>query len=138
MSDKDFDEFLRDIENLTESKIRQNKDTSSEKVEVKPKQKDTFKEIDLHGYDVQSAQRKVSLYVRNFFEMNPTAPLLHLRIITGKGRHSKEGKGKLIEDIYHFVKVHFKGSILAIDDPPAELKINSIPIRGHFEVRISK
>lgn len=139
MSDKDFKEFLEDIENLTDSKILENK-VSTAPVEGKKdkKRKLVFKEVDLHGYDVLSAQRKVVDYTKQFFDKNPTIHILHLRIITGKGRHSSGGRGKLIEEVYHFVKTHFKHSLLHIDEPPAELKINSVPIKGHFEIKLAR
>lgn len=142
MNDKDFEDFLKDIDSLTDSKIQENKDiTLSDKLSEnskKPENKIVFREIDLHGYDVLGAQSKVVKYVSTFFELNQAIPVLHLRIITGKGRHSSGGKGKLVDEVYQFVRSYFKMRLLYIDEPPAELKINSLPIRGHFEIRVSR
>ncbi|MBF0440952.1 MAG: Smr/MutS family protein [Oligoflexales bacterium] len=91
-------------------------------------------EIDLHGQTLDEAKRKVDRLFQKLLEKKGT--LFEILIITGKGRHSSTEGGVLPGHIYNHTLRKYKDYVVCIDESPEQLKIDGLPIRGHFKVRI--
>ena len=55
-----------------------------------------------------------------------------LKVITGKGLNSGSNGGVLASEIHRYVSERFGLNIIKIDESPDKLRINNVPIRGHF------
>jgi DNA-nicking Smr family endonuclease len=90
-------------------------------------------EIDLHGLTVEEAERHLMDVVHRFdLASEPRT----FKVITGKGRHSSNGQGVLIREIYQFVLSRFGPYILAIEESPDAVRIGGFALRGHFHVTL--
>ena len=129
-SKSDLELFLEEIDSLTEEKISQNK--SEEPHKTTPQRKNKYNlTIDLHGLRVKEAKEEIVTKLANFSNI-----IVELKVITGKGIHS-EGGAVLAEEIYLFVKKHFKDSIKKIDAAPNHATLRGAAIRGHFDVTLN-
>jgi DNA-nicking Smr family endonuclease len=89
-------------------------------------------EIDLHGLNLTEAKAECDSRLSGV--VNSTRAGIKVRIITGKGRHSQGGEGTLIKHIYSHVLKCWSSQIKKIDEDPDLLRIDGLPIRGHFDV----
>lgn len=90
-------------------------------------------EIDLHGLTVEEGERRVAEIITRFpYDQGERT----YKIITGKGRHSADGKGVLIREIYLFVKHRYGPSIVRIEESPDAVRIGGEAVRGHFHVTL--
>ncbi len=90
-------------------------------------------EVDLHGLNLEEAKQRVGQVVNHLRDM---AGLHKLKVITGKGHHSKQGDSVLAKEIHAFVLATFFRSIVEIEDSPDQVRLAGIPLRGHFHVTI--
>ena len=89
-------------------------------------------EIDLHGLTVREACKIVSHKIN---EVKAQSLVFTVKIITGKGLHSGPSGGVLSTEVYSFVMDRYAQHIDQIEDPPHEIKLSGVPIRGHFTVK---
>jgi len=87
--------------------------------------------IDLHGHTVDEAKAEVDREIGRLSLVR--GQRVHVRIITGKGRHS-QGEGVLPRAIHDYVSQRFARIIDKIDESPADLVLGELPMRGHFDV----
>ncbi len=88
--------------------------------------------LDLHGHTVEEAKKRIDAELYHLREKN--RGMVGLRIITGRGLHSGLGGAILITEVYDYVQGKYQHLIVSIDDPPVNLKIGDIPLKGHFDV----
>lgn len=92
--------------------------------------------LDLHGLNLSEALAEVD---RLFSKVTAGVKFeQRVRIITGKGRHSTTGEGVLVRSVYDHVKRQWSAFIKRIDSPPADDLIEGLPLRGHFDVLLSR
>jgi DNA-nicking Smr family endonuclease len=89
--------------------------------------------IDLHGYLLDEAQ---SLVEAELDALLLDGGLIEVKIITGKGRHSQSGGGILAREIHRFVEQRYRAEIQKIEASPDEVRLQGLPIRGHFHVTL--
>jgi DNA-nicking Smr family endonuclease len=61
---------------------------------------------------------------------------VEIRIITGKGHHSKGRAPQLISEIHHVVEATFSQRIVSIEVSPHELNLGGMYLKGHFDVKL--
>lgn len=88
-------------------------------------------EIDLHHHTKDEAEQALN---RLILELKAKHKRVKLRIITGKGHRSKDGKGVLVRTIHSFVSDRFSQAIETIQPCPSASTIDGQPIRGYFDV----
>lgn len=108
-------------------------DSSLPPIEIKGKSKKKPKqlELDLHGQTVSEAKLSCDQLLRS---INPGAQI-DIKIITGKGRHSGNEGPTLISEIYNYINSKYKNNIVSIDSPPADDRLNGLPLRGFFDLK---
>jgi DNA-nicking Smr family endonuclease len=90
--------------------------------------------IDLHGLTIAEAEQLVE--ERFAAWLSRPGQELCVRVITGKGRHSGPEGGVLAGHMHQYVAKRFGHWIRQMDESPDDLRLNGIPIRGYFEVRL--
>lgn len=88
--------------------------------------------IDLHGFTLKEALDIVQ--ARLAAALARSTGIIHIRIITGKGRHSGEGGSVLAREVHADVRRRFHNHIQRIDEAPAAVMVGDLPVRGHFDV----
>jgi len=91
--------------------------------------------IDLHGMTVAQAQAHVIRSIESLLIQAKGQPI-DIRIITGKGHHSKGRQPQLISEIHHIVESKFRERIISIEVSPHELKLGGTYLKGHFDVKL--
>lgn len=86
--------------------------------------------IDLHGFTLDQAIFQVDKKIRDLLITGPR--IFMLTVITGKGRHSGIEGGVLAREIHNYIRQTFAKNLLNIEESPADLMIDGLPIRGHF------
>ena len=132
--DEDLKMFLDAIKNISDSAIQSAK--ARESVSEGPKSKsknDYLYEIDLHGLTVKEARDFLSKKLHEIANKH-AGKLIKIRIITGKGRHSGPEGSSLSHMAHSFVQEILGNKIIAITEAPSQVKINNLPIRGHFDL----
>lgn len=89
--------------------------------------------LDLHGMTSLEAIEHLSEFIE---AKSSECRYLKLKIITGRGVHSKVGGPVLVKDIYEFVLERYSNLIQEIDDPPADTILDGLAIRGYFNVHL--
>ena len=90
-------------------------------------------EIDLHGLTLDQACRELDVTVERLFQLYPKTTI-HLKVITGKGRHSGPEGPVLAGGVHGYLQRTFRRSIKEIQESPEEVQVGGMPIRGHFMV----
>ncbi len=103
-----------------------------EKKSSKGKSSKLNRKIDLHGKTVSEAQRAVSHLMEELRQQY--TGVVSLKVITGKGLHSKQGVGVLSREIHDYISNKYTHNIMEMDDSPCDVLIHGVPIRGHFNV----
>lgn len=88
-------------------------------------------EIDLHHHSQDEAKQRIT---HRLAELKALHHRVKVRVITGKGRRSKDGKGVLVRTIHSFVSTKFSKDIESIQPCPSDSTIDGRPIRGYFDV----
>lgn len=92
-------------------------------------------ELDLHGHTLAESQQRIDQLFRRIISNNR----VQVRIITGKGRHSRNKDSNLLaRDVHAYVVRKYRSQIMAIDQSPHSVQIGSLPIRGHFDVTLRR
>ncbi len=91
--------------------------------------------IDLHGLTVAEAQTYVIRAINDVLT-NANGQVVDIRIITGKGHHSKGRAPQLISEIHHVVEATFRKRIVTIEVSPHELNLGGMYLKGHFDVKL--
>lgn len=91
-------------------------------------------EIDLHGMTLAQAENHVIASINRLLDQHK-GHALELRIITGKGNHSK-GRPQLVTSIHHIVESTFRHRIISIEVSPHELQLSGYYLKGHFDLKI--
>ena len=60
--------------------------------------------------------------------------IVYLKVITGKGLHSRQGLAVLSREIHDYISNKYIHDIVEIDDSPCDVLMHGVPIRGHFNV----
>ncbi len=116
-----FKPRVKDADTKTRQKREVSKRTASQTVE-----------IDLHGMTLDEAEKWVIHIIGSArFTTEQT-----FKIITGKGRHSRSGRGVLIREIYLFVVHRYGPWIERIEESPDGVRLGGEAIRGHFHVTL--
>ncbi len=89
------------------------------------------KTLDLHGLTANEAKDEIRRFLDRLIAQ--THGKFTVRIITGKGLHSRDG-AVLPREAHHFVSQRYSDRIVRLDDSPADVLLGGIPIRGHFDV----
>lgn len=97
---------------------------------VATKSSSSFHELDLHSFTLAESQRRIDA----LFQQVISTQKVRIRIITGKGRHSRDGENLLARDVHAYVVQKYQDWIVEIEQSPHEVLLGSLPIRGHFEV----
>jgi len=105
--------------------------TQPTRIKTKSKKKAQHFELDLHGQTVAEAK----LSCDQLFSTVTPGTQASVKIITGKGRHSGKDGPTLISGIYIYVSTKYKKNIVSIDSPPAEDRLNGLPLRGFFDLK---
>ena len=126
--------FLDFIENFSPTKDdKKLSEESPKKGRSNRSNSDTKKlTIDLHGYSSRDAIQEVDRVIGE--NLDSSLGEVHLKIITGKGRHSGADGPVLAGEVYNHIKRTYRDRILKIDENPDLLRLNGVLIRGHFEV----
>ena len=103
-----------------------------EKKSSKGKSSKLNRKIDLHGKTVNEAQSAVS-ELMNELRQQYTG-IVYLKVITGKGLHSRQGLAVLSREIHDYISNKYIHDIVEIDDSPCDVLMHGVPIRGHFNV----
>lgn len=88
--------------------------------------------IDLHGYKLREALNIVHSRIGS--ALATATGIIHIRIITGKGRHSGDGGSVLAREVHADVRARYQRRIQRLDDAPTDVVVGDLPIRGHFDV----
>lgn len=88
--------------------------------------------IDLHGYTLREALEVVGNRISQVVARE--SGTIHIRIVTGKGRHSGSEGSVLAKEVHKYVVQRFQKYIQRIDSAPADVMVGDLPIRGHFDV----
>lgn len=92
-------------------------------------------ELDLHGHTLTESQQRIDQLFRRIISNNR----VQVRIITGKGRHSRNKDSNLLaRDVHAYVIRKYQPQIVDIDQSPHSVQIGSLPIRGHFDVTLRR
>ena len=130
-----FHEYIsHDDEQFLSEKLQEGSQATKSKKRVQGSGKE---KIDLHGLSFQESidllEAKISWW------LSTKSTTLVLEVVTGKGIHSEqEGGGVLCRNIHSFVVQHYRDFIIEIDEPPDQVKLGGLPIRGHFIVKLRK
>ena len=112
-------------------------DSDEPKVDSRsPKSEAQTHTIDLHGLNLHEAEETLF----NFIKLKMATSVqdqITLKIITGRGKHSKDGP-VLADGIYRYVRKRFKERIVRIESAPVEASIDGLPVRGHFHVIMNR
>ena len=113
------------IDKADESRPSRSKPTTNKKIE-----------LDLHGHTFAESQQRIDQLFRRVINNNS----VQVRIITGKGRHSrnKDNSNLLARDVHAYVLRKYQPYITTIDQSPHRVQIGSLPIRGHFDVTLRR
>lgn len=112
------------IDKSDESRPSRSKPTTVKKIE-----------LDLHGHTLAESQQRIDQLFRRIISNNS----VQVRIITGKGRHSRNKDNNLLaRDVHAYVVRKYRLQIIAIDQSPHSVQIGSLPIRGHFDVTLRR
>lgn len=109
------------------------KDESSHKPAAAPRSKPGAPTVtvDLHGCTLKEALEVVG---NRISQLLTQGGVIHLRVITGKGRHSGSDGSVLAKEVHKYVLQRFHKSIQRIDSAPSDVMVGDLPIRGHFDV----
>lgn len=86
-------------------------------------------EIDLHGLTVVEAKALVNETLRRLLAKHAR---FAVRVITGKGLHSGPSGAVLPGEIYGHIQSQYGQYIEKIDESPNDVRLHSLPLRGHF------
>ena len=89
--------------------------------------------IDLHGRTLSEATDLIDKKILALKQRNRAHNQLKVRVVTGKGLHSGPEGSVLIAESYDYVVHRYALDLVSIDDPPAQITHNGIPINGHFD-----
>lgn len=90
-----------------------------------------YYELDLHGLTLSEAQQHIDSLFNRVLQ---TKRRTRIKIITGKGRHSRANTNLLARDVHTYVHQKYADHIISIEQSPYSVRVDGLPIRGHFEV----
>lgn len=90
--------------------------------------------VDLHNFTLRQAMDVLTQKIDDGL-LQATSPTIVVRVITGKGRHS-QGDAVLPREMHEYVQSHYRSRLVRIDESPAKLVLNGLPLRGHFDVEL--
>lgn len=134
-NDSEWLEFVAAVDQIDEKEVAKkiSSESFSEQKSFKPKTNKHNKiSIDLHGKTLEQAKSFLSRELESVLNEHSS---VEVNIITGKGRHSENGKGVLVHEIYSFVQKKFGSRLKFLDSDPSEAVVEGRPIRGHFRVK---
>lgn len=102
-----------------------------EHLTTKQSRRRDYYELDLHGLTLSESQQRIdSLFSR----ILQTKQRTRVKIITGKGRHSRAHTNLLARDVHTYVRQKYDERIVSIEQSPYAVRVGDLPLRGHFEV----
>lgn len=127
------------VENMPESIDKNYESDESRPSRSKPATKPTTNnriDLDLHGHTLAESQQRIDQLFRRVINNNS----VQVRIITGKGRHSrhKDNNNLLARDVHAYVLRKYQPYITTIDQSPHRVQLGSLPIRGYFDVTLRR
>jgi len=138
--EEDAEELLRSHleEYMPPDKDGSKLEPAAQKNKAKPKAKAARKrpplrKIDLHGQTLIEAQNTIDQLFTELLH-GRLAQRIEVQVITGKGLHSGPSGAVLAKHIHNYIVQRYQMSIESIEDSPDDLRLNGIPIRGHFNV----
>lgn len=90
-------------------------------------------ELDLHGLTLSESQQRIDALFNRILRAGQRTKV---KIITGKGRHSRADTNLLARDVHVYVRQKYAERIVSIEQSPYAVRVGDLPIRGHFEVVI--
>jgi DNA-nicking Smr family endonuclease len=134
----DIDLFLEAVERVSVSDIKRHKSSdglksSASKARGRGNSSGAVRQsIDLHGMTIDQARARVSQGIERLRDQGHGT--VHLKVITGKGLHSPDGRSVLADAIHSYVVNAYGSEIQTIDENPSNVTIGGVAIRGHFDV----
>jgi DNA-nicking Smr family endonuclease len=125
--------FLESLDKVNPKEKLEFEDTEPRGLKAKKNRGPKSINIDLHSLTTEEAKAAVSHKLDQLIADRKDYEVV---IITGKGIHSGGEGGILIKEIPDFVRRKYQPYIDWMDESPAEVMINNIPIRGHFRLRL--
>ena len=92
--------------------------------------------IDLHHRTLKEAS--CLLHKRLWELLHGDDVAFKVKIVTGRGRHSKDGQFTMGDHAHGYVKNHFASHISFLEDSPSASLVNGIAVRGYFYVHLHK
>ncbi len=90
--------------------------------------------VDLHGQTVAEARESCDRLLNSIAGQGEA----DIKIITGKGRHSGAQGPTLISEIYDYIAKKYQNQIIRIDPPPANDRIDGLPLKGFFDLKFKR
>lgn len=135
LEEEDLDVFKDHLDKTDWEKVA--KEVERKGFEESPKKTSKNKELkkilDLHGHTLKEAQGALDSLISEALASKKTSKIT-LKIITGKGLHSSGERGVLAREIPRYLETKWANRILFIEESPANLMINELPLRGDFTV----
>lgn len=96
-------------------------------------------DVDLHGKTLRGSQEFIESEIFKLctsYAPNSGAEI-HLKIITGRGRHSSVTRGGILSHHIHcWMQGRYRRAITRIEACPSSSKIGGLTVRGHFHVSL--
>lgn len=127
--------FLEYLEKIPKnaSKMKADGEERPKRKKKPKKRKSEPIEVDLHGLTLEEAIRYIDQFISQYLPKKSGSDL-KIKVITGKGLRSGPSGGVLPREIHRHIKDRYFMSIKEIEASPDEVKVDNIPIRGHFFV----
>ena len=109
LEEENFKLFEQSIKETNWKKVAQSKEEKTYKKNLATSPKEVNEVIDLHGSSLEEAKELLDDLVNK--KISSLIEKLTLKIITGKGKHSKEGTPVLAEEIPIYVKKQWKNKL---------------------------
>ncbi|MCY4380675.1 MAG: Smr/MutS family protein [Proteobacteria bacterium] len=134
-SGMDDSELMRtasiDPKQWDQDKIRTTKSyQQSRKSSGKKSQKSQVIILDLHHKTIREARDYLE---KTIDRLLMTQRVFRLKVITGRGRHSKNGP-IIADDSHKFIKTKYRDVIVYLQDSPTSSMLRGITVRGYFIV----
>ncbi|MGE0175193.1 MAG: Smr/MutS family protein [Oligoflexales bacterium] len=125
--------FLESLEKVNPQEKIENEDLGTKSAKPRKNRGPRTVTIDLHSLTADQAKDVVSGRLDQLIAQRKDCEVV---IITGKGIHSGGEGGVLIKEIPDFVRRKYRPYIAWIEESPADVTINNVPIRGHFRLKL--
>lgn len=126
------DLFKAHVENEKPASKDEQKTTSMPRKAKQKRRRSVDQELtlDLHGLTTKESENVIDETILGL--LAGVRSRISLKIITGKGLHSPDGRAVLSGHVHHYIRQRYAAYITKIDDAPSDVTLRGLPIRGHF------